>query len=719
MARTQAPSSQPPPEANPEDGRRVEIFHDLDAPELHLNREMSMLQFQWRVLDEARDPANPLLERVKFLAIVASNLDEFFMVRVGGLKLQQEAGYVELPPDGTTPAEQLALVRREAHRLMRESRNIYSNEIKPLLAEHGIHILDYRDLTPRQAELAQAYFEQMIFPVLTPLAFDPGHPFPHISNLSLNLAILIRDKKGGEHFARLKVPGTFPRLYPLKRSSGSTRKDGTVPHNHYFVWVEQIIARNMNLLFPGMEVVEVHPFHVVRNADMIIQELEADDLLETIEESVMRRRFGDVVRVTINPEMPEKIREILAENLSLDRNDLYVIDGPLGFSNLMTIHDTVDRYELRVQPFIPATPKGLDGPFDGDIFAAIRKGDILFHHPYDSFNGVIQFLDKAAADPNVLAIKQTLYRTGRNSPIVEALLRARHNGKQVAALVELKARFDEESNIEWARKLEQEGVHVTYGLVGLKTHSKIALVVRQEDDSIRRYVHLGTGNYNAVTAHLYEDLGLMTCDPDIGADASDLFNYLTGYSEKTEYRKLIVAPVNMRERLAELIEREIRHRKNKKKAHLIFKCNHIIDRDMIRLLYAASQAGVRIDLIVRGMCTLRPGLPGVSENISVRSIVGRFLEHSRIYYFLNNGKEEIFMGSADLMPRNLNRRVEVVFPVEDARFVRHLRDEVLETYLNDNLRAREMLPDGTYTRRKPGPNELPLDVQRAFLRRRF
>ncbi len=694
------------------------LIEAIDSPEYYLNREMSMLQFQWRVLEEAEDENNPLLERVKFLAIVASNMDEFFMVRVGGLKLQLEAGFVDLPPDGSTPAEQLAVIRKDAHRIMKESRNLYSNSLKPMLAEQGINILNYDELSDKQREATQRFFDEMIFPILTPLAFDPGHPFPHISNLSLNLAVMIRDKKGVEHFARLKVPGTIPRLFPLKRSSGATRRDGTVPYNHYFVWLDQLIAHNLDALFPGMEIVEAHPFRVTRNADMIIQELEADDLLETMEQSVLRRRFGDVVRVTINPEMPDHIREILIENLDLDRNDLYVLDGPLGFSSLMTIHDTVDRYELRMPSFVPSTPKVLSGKYDGDIFSAIRLGDILLHHPYDSFNSVVHFLEKAAADPNVLAIKQTLYRTGTNSPIVEALLKARQNGKQVAVLVELKARFDEESNIEWARKLEQEGVHVTYGLLGLKTHSKIALVVRQEDDGIRRYVHLATGNYNAVTAHIYEDLGLMTCDQAIGADASELFNSLTGYSEKKDYRKLFVAPVNLREKLLELISRELAHAKNGNKAHIIIKCNHIIDIEIIQLLYRASQAGVRIDLLVRGMCTLRPGIEGLSDNITVHSIVGRFLEHSRIFYFMNNRKEEVYLGSADLMPRNLNRRVEIVFPVENMSLIRHVRDDILQTYLNDNLRTRRMKPDGSYARLKPADGEEGVDVQLTFLKSR-
>ncbi len=691
---------------------------DLEDPELFINRELSMLQFQWRVFEEAADAKNPLLERIKFLAIVASNMDEFFMVRVGGLKLQLEAGFVDLPPDGLTPAEQLAMIRKEANKLLDAARELFNEEIKPALTEQGVHILDFEELSEKQRENVQAYFEEMIFPVLTPLAFDPGHPFPHISNLSLNLAVMIRDARGLEHFARVKVPGTFPRLFPLKRSSGATRKDGTVPYNHYFVWLEQVIAVNLERLFPGMEIIEVHPFRVTRNADMIIQELEADDLLETMEQSVLQRRFGAVVRVAINPDMPQKIRDILIENLDLDRNDLFVLDGPLGFSSLFSIHENVDRYDLKDSPFIPALPSSLTADREADIFTVMRREDILLHHPYDSFSPVIQFMKTAAEDPNVLAIKQTLYRTGRNSEIVDALLKARQNGKQVAALVELKARFDEESNIEWARKLEQEGVHVTYGLVGLKTHSKLSLVVRQEDDKIRRYVHLSTGNYNAVTAHIYEDLGLFTSDPEIGADASELFNSLTGYSDKKDYRKLLVAPNGLRDRIADLIQRETEHQNQGRKSHIIIKCNHIIDKRMIQLLYLASMAGVTVDLLVRGMCCLRPGLEGISENIRVHSIVGRFLEHSRIYYFLNGGREEIYIGSSDLMPRNLNRRVEAVFPVENEDLVRIIRNDILEVYLQDNLRARRMNSDGSFTRLQPQDGEAPIDSQQTFLQRR-
>jgi polyphosphate kinase len=482
---------------------------NLEAPELFINRELSQLEFQRRVLQEARDERNPLLERVKFLAIVGSNLDEFFMVRASGVKKQVDAGVYELTPDGMTPAEQLAAIRKQATQIMSEARECLGDDLLPALRNAGIYLLDYRELNDKQREFAENYFKDVVFPVLTPLAFDPGHPFPHISNLSLNLAVLIRDKKGREHFARIKVPNTLPRLVPIKRSSGGVRKDGTVPYKHYFVWLEQLIAENLDVLFPGMEVIEAYPFRVTRDADMVIQELEAADLLETMEQTVRQRRFGSVVRLTVTDEMPTHIREILMENLELDRNDVYTLNGPLALGNLISLH-SLDRYDLKDMPFKPAYPGILhnDGT-DGNIFAAIRQGDILLHHPYDSFVPVIDFLRAAARDPDVLAIKQTLYRVGKNPPVVDVLLEAAENGKQVAVLVELKARFDEESNIGWAKTLEREGVHVIYGLLGLKTHSKVALVIRKEGDGIRRYLHMATGNYNAVTAQLYEDLGML------------------------------------------------------------------------------------------------------------------------------------------------------------------------------------------------------------------
>jgi polyphosphate kinase len=697
---------------------RKEPQVDLSNPRYFLNRELSMLEFQRRVLEEAQDETNPLLERVKFLAIIGSNLDEFFMVRVSGIKKQVDAGVVDTPADGMTPSEQLAAIRKTAVQLMTRARECLHDEILPALNRAGIHILDYAALNEKQVESVKNYFNQVIFPVLTPLAFDPGHPFPHISNLSLNLAVVVRDEEGKNRFARIKVPSTLPRLVPIKRSSGGVRRDGTVPHHHYFVWLEQVIADNLDALFPGMKTIEAHPFRVTRDADVEIQELEAMDLLETMEQNVRQRRFGSVVRVTIHNAMPAHIREILIENLELDRNDIYIVDPPLGLSGLMAIYH-IDRFDLKDQPFKPATPAALKPElFDGNIFSAIRKEDILLHHPYDSFSPVVKFLMSAARDPDVLAIKQTLYRVGRKPPVVEALLEAARNGKQVAVLVELKARFDEESNIGWARKLESEGVHVIYGLLGLKTHSKIALVVRKEGEGIRRYIHLATGNYNAVTAQLYEDMGMFSADEDLGADATDLFNYLTGYSAKKDYRKLLVAPINLRSRMEALIRREIEHQRSGEGGRLIFKINSLVDRQMIQLLYQASQAGVKIDLIVRGLCCLRPGVEGVSENIRITSIVGRFLEHSRIYYFQNAGREEILLGSADLMPRNIDRRVEVLFPVEDLDLIRYLREEVLPVYLKDNMKARRMCTDGTYKHTRPAPGEPAINSQAWFLKMR-
>lgn len=690
---------------------------NVGHPTYYINRELGMLAFQKRVFEEARDKQNPLLERVKFLAIVGSNLDEFFMVRVGGLKMQHDAGVTHLSIDGKTPAEQLAGVRKAAYKLLLEVREHFQSELVPELSEAGIHILQYDQLNSKQKEKIDSYFHEVVFPVLTPLAFDPGHPFPHISNLSLNLAVLIKGKEGDKHFARVKIPPSLPRLVPIKRSSGSTRKDGTVPHDHYFVWLEQLIAVHISALFPGMEVIESHPFRVTRNADIAIQELEASDLLEVMEENVQKRRFGDVVKLSVTKDMSDNILDILIKNLKVDRNDIYILDDPLGFSSLMELHK-IDRFDLKDKPFLPRTPEILrvDGN-ESDIFATIRKSDIFLHHPYDSFAPVVSFLRTAARDPNVLAIKQTLYRVGDNSPVVNALLKAQRDyGKQVAVLVELKARFDEASNIGWARMLEKEGVHVTYGILGLKTHSKVTLVVRKEGDSIRRYVHLGTGNYHHITAKLYEDIGIFTCDEEIGADATDLFNFLTGYSTQSNFRKLLVSPNSLRPQLEELIEREIAHLTAGKPAHLIFKANALVDKPLIKLLYKASQAGVKVDLIVRSMCSLRPGVEGLSDNVRVISVLGQFLEHSRIYYFHNAGDDEIYMGSADLMPRNLNNRVEVVFPVNDPDMVKYIREGILDIYLLDNLKARIMQPDGTYIRRTPSDKEEAISVQEWLLR---
>jgi polyphosphate kinase len=702
----------------PETANAPSKITNVESPEYYINRELSMLQFQWRVFDEARDERNPLLERVRFLTIVDSNMDEFFMVRVGGLRMQRDAGYVGPTEEGWTTSRLLAAIRKESLRLLEDTRRYLREDLAPRLHQQGIRIMSYSDLSVRQREAVNDYFNEVIFPVLTPLAVDPGHPFPHISNLSLNLAIHLKDKEGRRHFARLKIPPSLPQLVPVKRSSGGTRRDGTVPHTHVFVWISHVITANIQRLFPGMEVLESHQFHVTRNADMEIQEIEAIDLLDTIEESIRKRRFGTVVRLMIHKTMPEFIREFLAENLRVEPQDIYPVTGPLDLSGLGQI-TRIDRHDLKFPPFTPVVPavfKVRPDLEDGSIFSVIRNNNILLHHPYDSFMPVVDFLNTAATDPNVMAIKQTLYRAGSNSPVVKALLTAaRDYGKQVAVLVELKARFDEESNIGWAKMLEQEGVHVIYGLLGLKTHSKIAMVVRREGDHIRRYVHLGTGNYNHQTATVYEDIGMFTCDEAIGADVSDLFNYLTGYSAKADYRKLLVAPINLRQRIEERIEREIEHAKKGDRGRLIFKINHLVDKSMVHLLYRASQAGVKMDLLVRGMCSLKPGIPGLSDNIRVVSIVGRFLEHSRIYYFRNGGDEKILMGSADLMPRNLNQRVEVLFEVEDPKNVRYLRDEVLATYMKDNLKSRLMQPDGSYKRLKTGDNDPEICAQDALL----
>ena len=687
----------------------------LDDPSLYLNRELSLLAFQTRVLEEAQDEQNPLLERLKFLSIVGSNLDEFFMVRVAGLKRQLESGALESGADGMAPADELIAIRERVAELYKAGQDCLRLHLLPGLKKEGIHVLEYAQLTPAQIAAASRYFSETVFPTLTPLAFDPGRPFPHISNLSLNLAVLIRDHQGVEHFARVKVPDSLPQLVPLNNPAKESKTKSKSPKPQYFVWLEQLIIKNLQALFPGMKVLEAHPFHVTRDAETEIQQLEAGDLLESVEEGVWQRRFADVVRLEVNDAMPFEVLDILLKNLELDPGDVYKMKGPLALNRLKHLL-SIDRPDLRDKPFVPAVASALQPQEEGeDIFSAIRRQDILLHHPFDSFQPVVGFLQQAARDPAVLAIKITLYRVGRNAPVVEALLEAIDNGKQVAVLVELKARFDEESNIEWARRLEREGVHVVYGLMNLKVHCKSALVVRQEKDRIRRYVHLSTGNYNTLTSQLYTDIGLLTCDEAIGEDCTDLFNYLTGYSAKVEYRKLLVAPVNLREQLEQLIRREIEHQKKSGHGHLIFKMNALIDRRMIQLLYEASQAGVRVDLLVRGMCCLRPGMPGISENIRVTSIVGRFLEHSRIFYFRNNGKEEVYLGSADMMPRNLNRRVELLFPVQDPRLVRYLRDELLATYLDEVVKARHMNPNGTYTRDSRRANRRELNSQERFI----
>lgn len=682
----------------------------LSDPRLYINRELSLLAFQWRVLEEAQDDRNPLLERFKFLSICGSNMDEFFMVRVAGLKRQVEAGSLIAGPDGLTPLEQLEAVEAEVNRFIAESTKCLKDSLMPALDEAGISIVNYNELSSEQREDMRQYFLQKIFPVLTPMAFDPGHPFPHISNLSLNFAVSVRKTSKDVRFARLKIPDSLTQLIPLARPATNT----TRPVKQY-IWIDEVIQANLDALFPGMTIIEAHPFHITRDAEVEIQEWEASDLLETTEEGVRQRKFGDVVRLMVDRAMPAHVLEILMTNLQIEPGDVYLVEGHFPLSSLKHI-GALDRPELKYQQFVPHVAKVLNqDSHDEDEFTAIARRDILLNHPYDSFQPIVNLLNRAADDPNVLAIKMTLYRVGRNSPVVQALLRAMEKGKQVAVVVELKARFDEESNIEWARALESAGVHVVYGLIGLKIHAKVLLIVRKSGDSIKRYIHLSTGNYNSVTAHVYTDLGLLTTDENIGSDVSDLFNFLTGYSAKTDYRKLLVAPINLREKLEGLIRREIEHHKSGKVGHIILKVNALVDERIIQLLYEASQAGVKVDLIVRGVCCLRPGIQGVSENIRVVSIVGRFLEHSRIFFFHNAGNEEIYIGSADTMPRNLDRRVEVLFPIEDPGLNRYIREQLLDCYLTDSLRARFMQPDGSYIRLAVPPDSTPLDCQQKML----
>lgn len=671
--------------------------HDMTNKPHYLNREIGLLKFQDRVLALAKNPAVPLLERVKFLSIVSTNLDEFFMVRVGGLIMQDRARVVDLSIDGRTPAEQLVIIRDKAAALMAECLQLWKDELTPALASEGIHIYDFDELNDKQKSQLQAYFERSIFPVLTPQAFDPGHPFPHISNLSLNLAVQIRNEDGEDHFARIKVPFALPRLVPVKRSSGGYRKDGTVPYSHHFVWLEQLIIVHLEMLFPGNEIVEAVPFRVTRNADIALQEMEADDLLAKMSENIHIRRFSPVIRLNLAKGMSKRSRRILTQNMMVNSNDVYETSGPLALGQLMQML-AIERYDLKDKPHFPRHDSFLPDLTGQEIFQTIRSADYLLHHPYDSFDPLIDLLRAAVNDPDVLAIKQTLYRVGANSPVVELLRKARReHRKQVTVLVELKARFDEASNIGWARMLEREGVHVIYGMVGLKTHAKTLMIVRREGDELRRYVHFGTGNFNARTARLYEDYGLYSCDEDLGADLTDLFNYLTGRSNISDFRKLLVAPLNLRREFKARIQREVDLAREGKTAQLIFKCNALVDRRIIDQLYEAGQAGVQVDLIVRGQCCLLPGVPGLSENIRVRCIVGRFLEHSRVYYFHNDGDAEIFIGSADLMTRNIDHRVETLVPVTAPNLKKHLRDRLLEFYLHPEALVYEMDGEGQYS----------------------
>ncbi|QXE21742.1 polyphosphate kinase [Richelia sinica FACHB-800] len=686
---------------------------NLTEPQYYINRELSWLEFNNRVLHEACDPRTPLLERLKFLGIFCSNLDEFFMVRVAGLKQQVEAKVTQLTPDGRTPQQQLQDIRLHLSPQVKKQNEEFEQVLRPLLAENGIYILDYIELNQKQRNYLDNYFEDQIFPVLTPLAVDPSHPFPYISNLSLNLAVVVKNPDTEEEFfARVKVPKVLPRFLPLPPELGIQHQGK--PAHWTGVPLEQAIAHNLESLFPGMNIQEYHPFRITRDADLELEEDEADDLLLAIEQELRKRRMGGTpVRLEIQSQTPETVRSRLLQDLELTENDAYEVDGLLGLRDLMYFM-SLPLPELKDPPRQSVVPprlqriressvnaEGLEVEEGKDFFAVIREKDLLVHHPYQSFSAtVVRFITHAAHDPNVLAIKMTLYRTSGDSPIVNALIAAAENGKQVSVLVELKARFDEENNIYWARRLERVGVHVVYGLVGLKTHSKIVMVVRREKDRMRRYVHIGTGNYNQKTARLYTDLGLLSCREELGADLTDVFNFLTGYSRQKSYREIMVAPVNMRDRFLELIRREIDNAQNGFSGRIVAKMNALVDPQIIATLYEASRAGVQIDLIIRGICCLRPGLKDISENIRVISIIGRFLEHSRIYYFYNNGQEEIYIGSADWMRRNLDRRVEVITPIKDQDIAKDLQ-EILGIMLADNRQAWELQPDGSYIQRRP------------------
>ena len=680
----------------------------LDDPSLYINRETSWLEFNDRVLEEALDDRNPLLERLKFIAIYGTNLDEFFMIRIAGLMQQLAAEVHKRSDDGRTPEEQLDMVSHHLRRSLARMTNCLENELFPALDRHGIRIVDYDQLDGATMRSMRRYFEERVFPVLTPLAIDKGHPFPYISNLSISLAVELEETTPDgpiRYVARVKVPPSLPRFVPVE----------SAPHGqHWFVMLEDIIAHNLEALFPGLRVNASYVFRVTRDADLDLQEDEADDLLRAIESELRRRRFGEPVRLEIEPEMPAHLRDMVLEALELDHGDCYEVDGMLGTADLWTLVN-LDALELHDPPFTPTIPKRLIG--QTDIFAAIREGDLLLHHPYESFDPVVQFVKQAASDPDVLAIKQTLYRTSGNSPVVGALLDAAENGKQVAALIELKARFDEENNIHWARTLERVGVHVVYGLAGLKTHAKVTLVVRNEPDGIRRYMHFGTGNYNDRTARTYTDLSLFTCRADLGSDATQLFNALTGFSKADSYEQLMVAPIGLRSGFEELIDRETAHAEAGRPAGIVAKLNAVSDAGIVQRLYRASRAGVSIQLLVRGMCVLRPGIPGVSETIEVRSIVGRFLEHSRMFAFENGGDREVYIGSADWMGRNLDRRVETVVPVLDPVLRDVIWSEILDVLVADNVKSRVLRPDGGYERREIRSGAAAVDAQEVFLKR--
>ncbi len=692
----EAPAAAPPPV-------------DLTDPSLYINRELSWLAFNQRVLDQANDLEHPLLERVKFLAIVADNLDEFYMVRVATLLKKFRAGVDGTSPDGLNTEQQLQSIRQRAAQMLDDVATCWQELLRPLLESEAIRFLEPADYTAEVKTFLAGYFKTHIWPVLTPLAFDPGHPFPYISNLSNSFAVVVRHS-GRTKFARVKVPDKLPRFVAIperKSARGSVDRP-----THSFAFIEDVIRQNMQELFPGTQVKSAHLFRIVRDTDMVIQEDEADDLLESVDRSLRQLRYGALSLLQVEASMPRRVLDILVENFEVDEDVVLRTSDRLGFADFMELTG-LHRPALKDAPFVP---RHLWAGHDNEaIFDEIRYEDHLVHNPFESFASVESFLRAAVKDPHVRAIKMTLYRIGQDSPLVDMLIEAAEAGKQVAVLVELKARFDERNNIIWANRLEQAGIHVVYGLVNLKTHCKLCLVVRQEPDGIRRYAHVGTGNYNAATAQVYTDLGFFTSEAAILDDVSEVFNYLTGYSNKRAYTDLLVAPVSLRSGMRALIDREVDHAKAGRPARLILKNNAITDPGMIRCLYAASQAGVPIDLITRGVCCLRPGIAGVSETITVRSIVGRFLEHSRIYYFENGGSPEVYIGSADLMERNLDRRVEVLCPIRDPDLNHHLRHVVLDALLRDTDRAWSLQPDGEYVRVRPEEGQPPVNSQKVLL----
>lgn len=670
--------------------------NEFHLPEYYENRELSWLKFDARVLNEAKDKSIPLLERLKFVSITSSNLDEFFMVRVASLKDMVHADYRKRDIAGMTASEQLDRINTATRKLVESQYNTYNRSLVPLMAANGIHIIEkYEELTAEQAVYVDRYFEEDVYPVLTPMAVDASRPFPLIRNKTLNIAALLSSKKDEKHkdaveFATVQVPGVLPRLVPIP--ADTSENSGEV-EGRTFILLEQIIEKNIDKLFLNYHVLCAHPYRVMRNADLPIDEDEAADLLKEIQKQLKKRQWGEVIRLEVEASVDKKLLRFLKDELKVAEEDIFQISGPIDLTFLMKMYGLSGCDSLRYEPYKPQRVPEIE-PGE-DIFEAIRVGDILLHHPYETFDPVVDFIRQAASDPDVLAIKQTLYRVSGNSPIIASLAQAAENGKQVSVLVELKARFDEENNIVWAKKLEQAGCHVIYGLVGLKTHSKIALVVRREEDGIRRYVHLGTGNYNDSTAKLYTDCGIFTCNEAIGEDATAVFNMLSGYSEPLSWNELVLAPIWLRTRFMRLIARETKHAREGKPARIVAKMNSLCDEGIIAALYEASAAGVEIELIVRGICCLKVGIPGISENIHVRSIVGNFLEHSRIFFFLNDGEEEIYMGSADWMPRNLDRRVEILFPVLDDTLKEKVK-HILDVELADNTKAHVLKPDGEY-----------------------